>query len=345
MDNNFNTPENNNEVSFRTDETITVVEENSETKSKKLPIIIAICLLVVALVAGIIIYATKDKTPDVPDMPEVSTDEEVTTNPYQDFINSALSEVITDTDGNEIDRNDYVDQLQQQLEAATTQLNEYVGSYSPNEIVENTTAAGNNDSQAETTTANAQQVNKAEAQIKAFFDRKCYIQGALYSGNEGNPLAISFDGENFEALTNLDGIEVSMMKLDGVMYIKRPALNQYVEFTDAVMSFMGFEEGDLSFDFGTTNYETMKSKLKNTYDVTINGEEGVCYVYQGNDQELKFYSANGSLKQIEIYSSEGTLVSQIMISYFSTSIPADQLSLKGYTKTGVGTIFADVLNQ
>ncbi len=343
MENNTNRPENN-DVNFSTRNDITVVTTEKENKNKKLPVIIIICLLAVALVAGILIFALGDKEPEAPVVPEISTDGEIK-NPYQELINSALSETITDSDGNKIDREDYVQQVQQQLEAATTQLNQYVGSYSPNEIIENTTSAQNNNTQTETTTANQEQVNKAEAQIKAFFDRSCYIQGAIYSGKSGDPLAISFDGENFEALTNLDGVEVSMLKLDNAMYIKRPALNQYVEFTDAVMSFMGFEEGELNFSFGTTNYETMKSKLKKTYNVTINGKDGVCYLYENDEQQFRFYSEDGNLRQIEIYGKDGELVSQIMISYFSTSIPSDQLTLKGYTKTGLGTIFADILDE
>ncbi len=343
MENNTNIPENNN-VNFSTDSNMTLVSAEKETKNKKLPIIIVICLLAVALIAGILIFALGSKEPEAPVVPEISTDEEVK-NPYQDLIDNALAETITDNKGNKIDRDEYVQQVQQQLEAATTQLSQYVGSYSPNEIVENTTSQQGNNTQTETTTANVVQVNKAEAQIKAFFDRQCYIQGAIYSGNTGDPLAISFDGENFEALTNLDGVEISMLKLDGVMYIKRPALNQYVEFTDAVMSFMGFEDGDLNFSFGDTNYEKMKSKLIKTYNVTINGKDGVCYLYENESQQFKFFSEDGNLRQIEIYSLDGELTSQITINYFSTSIPSDQLTLKGYTKTGLGTIFADVLNQ
>lgn len=336
--------ENNNNVNFSADESITVVEAKKDNGSKKLPVIIVICILVIALIAGILIFALGDKGDENENLPDAEISTEATTNPYQDLINSALAETITDTEGNTIKREEYVEQLQQQLEAATTQLNQYVGSESPNQIVENTTSAQSGAVQ-ETTTANTQQVNKAEAQIKAFFDRKCYIQGALYSGNTGDPLSISFDGDNFEALTNLDGIEISMMKLDGAMYIKRPALNQYVEFTDSVMKFMGFEEGELNFSFGETSYDSMKSKLKKTYDVTINGKPGVCYLYESDTQQFRFYSEDGELRQIEIYDATHELVSQISVSFFSSSIPADQLTLKGYTKTGLGTIFADVLNQ
>lgn len=333
---------NNNNINFSADENIVVVEAKKDNNGKKLPIIIAICLLAAALIAGILIFALGDKGDEPEKLPDAEISTEAATNPFQDLIDSALSESITDTEGNTINREDYVEQLQQQLEAATTQLNQYVGTESPNEIVENTTSA---DTQQEETTANIQQVDKAEAQIRAFFDRKCYIQGALYSGNTGDPLSISFDGDNFEALTNLDGIEVSMMKLDGVMYIKRPALGQYVEFTDSIMQFMGFKEGELDFSFGETSYDSMKSKLKKTYDVTINGKPGVCYLYESETQQFRFYSADGELRQIEIYDATHELVSQISVSFFSTSIPADQLTLKGYTKTGLGTIFADVLNQ
>lgn len=350
----------NNNVHFSADEKITIVSSTQKNNSsKKLPIIMSICVIVVALVVGIIVFVMQaNENAKDPDNSVVEHSSEAS-DPLEDFYNQILEETITDTSGNEISREEYITQIQQQIQEATTVLSQQVGVTSPNQIIidsdisdsnETTTSAndGNETTTAnintgETTTANIQQTENAEAQIKAFLNRSCYIQGALYSGNVGDPLSMSFDGDNFEVLTNIDGTEISLMSLNGTMYMKRPALNQYVELTDTVLNTLGIDVTEFDFRFATSDYESMKSKLKGVYDISINGNPGVCYEYKTEEQTFRFYSEDGNLRQIEIYDADGTLVSQIAISYFSESIPGDQMTLKGYTKTGFGTMFADMM--
>lgn len=334
-----------NNINFNADENINIVEAKEEKNSKKLPIIIIICILVIALVTGIIIYATKDNDGGNDVNEGASVSEETTTeNKQQELLDSIMDETILDKDGNVVDRDEYAQQIHQQLQEATTLLNQYVGSESPNVIVENTTAANNNQ-QTEQTTVNEQHKEKALEQIKAFFNRSFYIQGAIYSDNAGNALSMSFDGNNFEALTNLDGIEISVMSVDGVMYFKRPALGQYVEITDSVMNLMGVSPDMLKFEFPVDSYDVMESKLVSVHSVQINGNEGLCYEYNNDGQVSKFFFDGGDLKQIEIYGDDGAIVSQFTIDYFSQSLPADHLTLKGYEKTGFGSLFADILAE
>lgn len=337
--NNFNnTPENQSQADFSIDENITVVEVKTEKKNTKLPIILIICVLAIALISGIVLFVLKNQEPEK--TPEETTTEGVvqeSNSLYDEFYNNALQEVITDKDGNEISRDEYVSQIQQQIQEATTVINQNVGNASPNEIVENTTSP-----QSETTTADAQITDKSQAQIKAFFDRTFFLQGALYSNGTGDPMYMSMDGDNFEILTNLDGIELSFLRIDGTMYIKRSATKQYVVLSDSFFKMMDMDPEMMEFGFSDVNYEEIKSEIKIS-DVTINGNPGKCYYYENNDQSFKFYTENDQLRQIEIHDADGTLVSEFSIDYFSSSIPSDQLTLKGYEKTGMGTIFADLM--
>lgn len=363
-----NTPENNN-VHFNTEEKISIVESAPANEgSKKLPLIMGISVVLVALIAGIIVFVMqaieKNEPADSGVVVEASTDEE---NALDEFYQQILEEKITDVDGNEISREEYITQIQQQIQEATTILTQQVGVTSPHQIIINTTtspettvvtnsnSSGNTEAttsqktenttaqKTEPVTANKQQTEKAEAQIKAFLNRSCYIEGALYSDNTGDPLSMAFDGDNFEVLTNIDGTEISLMNLDGVMYMKRPALNQYVELTESVLSTLGMDINEFNFGFATTDYDSMKSKLRGVYDATINGNPGVCYEYETTEQIFKFYSEDGNLRQIEIYDLDGKLYSQIAITYFSESIPGNQITLKGCSKTSFGTMFADLL--
>ncbi len=343
MDENKNIPENeNNEiinedfsfdenVSFGTDEEINVVEKKEENKKVKLPFIIVICVLITALVAGIIIYAVKDKTKPLTDE-EISSDE--------DSGNLSMNDILAEMNTDE----EYLSWRDQILADSTTQLSNNVGSQSPNEIVEPSTSGSQ--TTPEKPTANTQQTANVEAHIKAFFNKKYHMKGAMYDNKGvGDPFSISQDGEDLEAMGNLDGFEIAMMRLDGVVYFKRPVLRQYVILTDSLMDFMGFDKDFFEFDFGNVDYEEMKKHLDSVYDVSINDTPGVCYYYKSEKQQFKFFAQDGNLKQIEIYDNTGKLTSQMMISYFSSSIPADHLTLKGYTETTFGTFFGDVFEE
>lgn len=346
MENNNNIPEKQNNVNFETFDDFTVVTAQDEKKGNKLPIIIIICVLAVALLAGITLYIAKSIDKDNGNTPDVesSTDEyDNTPDKLEEFLSEAMQEKITNEHGSEISREEYVTLLQQQIAEATTILEQNVGSTSPNRIEEKPTSANTTtgNSQSEPTT-NKKQNKKVDAQIKAFFNRSFYIQGAFYSGNTGDPLYMSMDGENFEVLTNLEGTELSFLKIGDTMYLKRPAVRQYAELTQSFFDVLGMDPGMMQFNFGNTKYDDVKDKFS-VSDITINGKPGVCYYYKNSEQAFKFYATNDELKQIEIYNADGTIASQFAIDYFSESIPGDQLTLKGYEKTGMGTLFADLM--
>ena len=330
MDENKNFPDN---VSFDIDEKITVVETKEENKKAKLPLIIGLCVLIVIIIAGIIIFAVKNNK-------KPAEEEFSGNNPVTENISLQINE-----EADKINKNEEEESKRDQLLAdATTQLSQDVGNQSPNEIVEPSTSGSQ--TTPETPTADSQQTEKAEEQIKAFFNKKYHMKGAMYDKKgKGDSFSISQNGENLEAMSNLDGIEVSIMRLDGVIYFKRPALKQYTVLTESLMNFMGFDKDFFNLDFGDTNYDTMKDKLVSVYDVTINGAPGVCYLYKSDEQQFKFFAQDGNLKQIEIYDNTGELTSQMMISYFTTSIPSDHLTFKGYTETTFGALFSDVLKE
>lgn len=328
-------------VDFSAGDIVTVVAQDDK-KKKNLPVIIAACFLALVVIIAAVLYFVKSADTKDVDNPVSQSQEDNANhqhNSYDQLLNEAMTEVLTDAQGNVIDREEYIEHIKQQVQEATTTLSDDVGTESPNQIVENTTQAVGNGTQAE----DKEQVDKAKAQIQAFLDRSCYIQGAMYAGGTGDPLAMSFNGEEFEILTNLDGTEVSIMRVAGVMYIKRPATKQYVELTDSAMQMLGLDPEMFNLSIGGADFTDMESKLFATYDVTVNGEKGVCHEYVNKDQTFRFYSVDGELKQIDTCDAAGEIVSQIIISYFSESIPGDQMTLKGYEKSSITALFADML--
>ena len=187
-----------------------------------------------------------------------------------------------------------------------------------------TSASGGN-------TADKKQADAAVTQITAFYDRKFYFEGKMFENGEGNPMSMAFDGDNYEVYTQLDGIEISIMKKNGKIYMKRPATKQYVELNDSLMSMLGLSMDDININLGSKDFNSMTPD--SVYDVTINGKPGVCYQYKPDGGGYsEFYAVDGQLKEIDIKDNNFNTQTQLQIDVFSTSIPSDQLNLNGYTQ-------------
>lgn len=335
-----------NNVRFDVENTVSVVSsENADKRKNVLPVIVAAAVLLVAVVCGVVwFFLSNSSNNNLPAVDEVSTDEHVHSHSGDElleYIESNMEEWLTDAEGQSMSREEYVSKLQSEISEATTTVKEDVGSFNPNTIVEVTTSAS--DVNETTTAVDKTQIQKAEDSIKLFFDRACYMKGAMYGGSEGNSLVMSMDGNNFEVLTNLDGTEVSILSLDGKLYIKRPATKQYIELTETIMDLIGITPEDFSMNFGTADYETMKKKQSGVYSVSYSGKAALCHEYVNEDQIYKFYTVDGELKEIDICDNTGTPVTQLVLDHFSSSIPGDQLTLKGYTVTSMTVIFADLM--
>lgn len=341
MEKNNNIPENENDVNFSAEQNIVPVAA-AETKNKNLPTIIIICVLVLAIAIGSIIYFVKSNNSPLNGSEHSTDDDSWDEQQLLDYFNSQISaEDLTDADGASISKEEYLALFRKKLQEATTTLNADMGKKSPLKITENTTAPITQG----VTAANTANNDKAQTQIKAFFNLSFHFTGAMYSGNEGNPMKISFDGSDMEVLTNLDGVELSILSLDGKLYFKRPATKQYAALTEEFCKIVGFSTDNIVLNFGNTSYEDMQKKFVGSYDVTVDGKEGVCYQYANTDRVFKFYTVDGEIKQIHMTDANNTAETVFYISSFSPSIPADQLTLKGYTEANMMVMFADVFSH
>ncbi len=346
MDENFNI--NNNEQSspeteeqtgirFSVKETVDIIstESVSTNKSNKPAIFILIAVIIIAIVCGLVLFFVNNKEND--------TETETTTEPfsinYEDLENAFNSESFTNEEGASISAEEYKDYIQSIIDEASTVLNENTGSANPHSIVENTTNK-NSASEDKQPVLNYDK-NICESYVKAFLDRSCYLEGALV---DAGPVAAAFDGDNFEMLTSLDGTELSVMRVDGNIYFKRTALKQYAQITDAVMQMFGLSANMFNFNFGDKDYNEMKDHLTGVIPVIIDGEDGVCFRYDKNNGFFKFYFVNNKLVQLD-YGEDEQIISSFIITHFSSSVPGDMLSLKGYTETGFISLFADYMDE
>ena len=384
----------------QSDNEIEIVEIDQKNKNNRLPIILMVCVLAIALITGVLLVVLKTKDVTLTPTVNQTTTTQASDPLFEEFYSNALAEVITDESGSEISREEYITMIQQQIQDATTILNQHVGSQSPNEIEENTTKThelnqdagnqnsdkiendttkansnnsslsatttvlnqhvgsqnpnkieddttktnvnANNTSQTETTTISPETLSKTDSLIKAFFNKTFFLKGALYSGGSGDPIHMAMNGDDFEVLTNIDGTELSFLRLNKKMYIKRAATKQYVSLTTAFFKLLGMDPDTLTFDMGDVNYDAIKNTAVIS-NVTINKKPGICYSFKNNDQSFKFYFENEDLRQIVIYDNNGSVTSEFSVDYFSATIPEDQLTIEGYKKTGIGTLFADLM--
>ncbi len=326
------------ELMGQQDSGIQHVSSGGDKPSKKKPIIIAVCVVVAIVLIALIIYFAaggNDSDETSGTVTEETTDTD--TSVSDEELLSMFYEDITNESGEVVDREEYVSELKQQAAEATTVLSGNVGVTSSNVIVDTTTTQIEEGDQAE----NTEQVDAALEQIEIFLSQKFYMEGAMYTGSEGNALMMSFDGNDFEWRTNIDDIEVSVCNLDGILYLKRIGTKQYVELDDNLMGLIGFTTDDLTFNF--TGDSTPEEYA--TYDVTINDSAGVCYVYTSESGFSKFYAVDGELVEIDMCDESGNVLTQLTIDVLSSDIPADQLTIKGYEKSSISAIFADMMDE
>lgn len=208
-------------------------------------------------------------------------------------------------------------------------------------------SSGGNSTPAPATTkqsaANNDQAKAAEAQIKAFFNRKCYFEGVMYQDGTGSPMAIAFNGDDYDVFTSLDGIEIAIMKVGGKIYMKRPGIKQYVELNDTLLSTLDLSLDDINMDLGGKNYNSQQ--LEGVDTVTINGKDGLRYRYKSATGHSEFYCLDGKIVEIQIKDNDFNLLSKLQVDVFSTSIPSDQLNLTGYTEAkSLFAMLSDIVN-
>lgn len=327
----------NSDINFEIKDNINIVTETKK-QSNKATAIIAVSILFVVIIASVIFLLAK-KDDNVGKTEDESSTAASQIIDYEEIESAFNSESFTNEEGQSVSADEYKDYVQNIVSEATTKFDNHAEA-TTHSIVENTTAASQDKNEEQTKLSYNKE--KCESIIKTFLDRSCYLEGSLNDKNGTTPVAVAFDGDNFEMLTNLDGTEVSIVKVDGKVYLKRTALKQYAQLTEAVLQSFNLSVDMLAFDFGDNNYDSMKDKLTNITPATIDGKDGVCFRYDKQGDFFKFYFVDDQLIQLDV-GNETTIRAQFIISYFSSAIPGDMLSFKGFKESGFVSLFADFM--
>ena len=179
-------------------------------------------------------------------------------------------------------------------------------------------------------------------EVEVFVRGNYYVDGVIYSSGEAMKVQLSTDGLNVHVTAEVSGISFGMLVLDNTTYVIQPAAKIYTELSDALLSALGLDEGFSVEEFKAISDQIGENEVYNLKQsrVTINGEEGLCNEYNYDDASIKLYSIGEKLIQVDNYDADGVLTMQIVIDEISSTIPSDQLTLKGLEKASITTFIS-----
>lgn len=179
-------------------------------------------------------------------------------------------------------------------------------------------------------------------EVEVFVRGNYFIDGVIYSSGDAMEVQIATDGLNVQVTAEVSGISFGMLVLDGTTYVIQPAAKIYTELSDALLSALGLDEGFSVEDFKSISDQIGEEEIYNLKQskVTINGESGLCNEYNYEDATVRLYSIGEKLIQVDNYNEEDVLTMQIVLDSISSTIPSDQLTLKGLEKASITTFIS-----
>lgn len=180
------------------------------------------------------------------------------------------------------------------------------------------------------------------------------LNGSIYSDGAENNVAMYTDSVNvnMSAVMDMgkDGIaNISILILDegkneNNVYLLNNGNKKYVELSDTTLAILNtltegtldFKKSDFNFNLNLNDPSTLKitSEQQN--------EDGISYkVYKAKGEKniTNLYFIGNEIKKIVTTDKYGNVITAIEIDEFMFPLPANCFSYKGYTKTGLTTLF------
>lgn len=177
--------------------------------------------------------------------------------------------------------------------------------------------------------------------IQAFFDCRFYIDGTMMADGSKSPIEMAIDGNDMHVYSEMDGMDVAIMNLDGKLYLMNPEKKTYAVIDEAFQKMMGIDENSFSFDFTKIKFDS-KSPSSVT-KVKYEGKDGVCYAYENSKNRIEFVAVDGEIVQIVQFEGTSTVKTIITLDEFSAEIPSDMLTFKGYSKKNMISFVSDMM--
>jgi len=172
--------------------------------------------------------------------------------------------------------------------------------------------------------------------INTFISGKFYLEGTMYTEDSKDGMNVNIamnsadNGQKaIQITTTMSGIYLGIYHDGDKTYVINIASKTYLELTEGIRKTLGLGDLDMNMDFSTTD----DNVTKKFFNATINGEKGICSeVTSAEGTVTKLYTIGDKLVQVDSHDSSDKLVSRIVVSELSASIPSNQLTLSGLTQ-------------
>lgn len=322
-----------------------VLQEKNDGGKKnnrmKIFIIAVIAVIVIAVVVTAVIVKSKNKSDDVGfaetsgDVMEESAEsyEPVSMNDDVDVTFEGVSEIFT----SEFEEH----------QIATT----VIDAYKP-EVVKTTAAEVKTEKKTQVSTTQYLEAttvktdvatdtdSKVMSLIEAFFSGKYYMDGTMIADGSQSPMEMAMNGNDFHIYSEMEGMDMAVMNYDGKLYLMNPDNKTYIEINSALKKMMGVEDDAFTFEFNKVKFDS-KSPTSVT-KATYNGQNAVCYTYKDSANCIEFIAVGDEIKQITQYSNSDAKT-VLQADEFSSEIPSDMLTFKGYSKANMISFLKDLM--
>ena len=187
--------------------------------------------------------------------------------------------------------------------------------------------------------------------IDIFLSGKFYLDSRIDADNQ-NSLKIATKGKNYEFISELDGVEISIMFYNNKLHFKHvnaKGEKSYTVFDDEAIkqieSLTG-EKFELNFDDILENFEFGEIKVNGSPVLTkgyYEGEECDIYTFGTDTGSIEFRFVDDDIKYISTFDEDGTESTVIHVNELSSKIPSTMLSTRGYTKKNILAFMTSII--
>ncbi|MCD7827705.1 MAG: hypothetical protein LUG85_04135 [Clostridiales bacterium] len=204
----------------------------------------------------------------------------------------------------------------------------------------NTSAATTAPSSSSNTNTNANET----AEIEAFLSGSFYMVFTSSSDSSSSPIEMAISGNDFQMSMDMDGMTLSALYLDGSFYLINPENDTYIELSETLMSTLGLDMSEYTDITSEFNMSDVEFTSVDRSEVVIDDEDLVMYTYTSAGSIVYFYIDGTDLVMLEIGDNSGNTSETLIFDDFSASIPANMLTVSGYTESGFLSFFTSMVD-
>ena len=178
-------------------------------------------------------------------------------------------------------------------------------------------------------------MNKSSITLEEVAIMNAYIYGQYYMDgmieSDGTPMSfdLAISGKNYQMSMRAEGMNISMMYLNGNVYLIDNSAKIYLALTDMLKNSMDddfSEMEEITKVLSLTSYNFTDFKEGTT---EIDGKEAKSYTYYSDSESVAFCFIDNELKQVNYGDGYGNVASSVIVNKFSAQIPAGMLTLAG----------------